>query len=227
MVRAFQALLALCYVLLAHLASVRGSNGHAAVALVALALLVLAPPMAARRAWGWLALPAALTVVWGLFRAGHAALPLLVVPVVFLALVSGWFGASLRRGEVPRITRIVAALEGVPADQVGADLRGYTRALTAGWACLLGLLAAINLGLALVAVPGGLLHGLGVEPPLSIGRTQWSVFANLVNYGVVAFAFAGEYLLRKRRFPGRYRSFADFVRKLVALGPAFWRDFLR
>ncbi len=227
MILALQVVLAVAYALLAHTASLRQDDTFAAWALLALVLMLLAAPLAARRPWAWLLLPLMLAATWALHRGGQAGLPLLLVPVAFVGLIGSWFGRSLRPGRVPLITRIVAALEGLPADQVAADLRAYTRALTAGWALLLGLLAAINLLLALIASPGGLLASAGIASPLTISRTQWSWFANLLNYGIVGAAFVGEYWVRKRRFPGRYRSYADFLRKLAALGPAFWRDFLR
>lgn len=222
-----EVLLAAGYALLAHLASARGSAPFALAALLALVLLVLAAPLAARRRWAWLALPLLLGASWALFRAGHAALPLLLVPVVFIGLIAWVFGRTLRPGRAPLIARIVAALDHVEPAGLSADLRAYTRSLTAAWALLLGVLALINLGLAMIATPDGLLAGLGVQPPVSITRTQWSWFANLCNYGIVGGFFFAEYLLRKRRFPGRYRNFADFLRRLAGLGAAFWRDLLR
>lgn len=227
MIRLLQVLLAVAYALLAHAASLRQSDAFAAAALVVLALLLLVAPLAARRPWAWLALPLLLATTWFAWRGGYAGLPLLLVPVAFIALIGSWFGRSLRPGRVPLITRIVAALEELPADQVAPELRDYTRALTAGWAGLLALLAVVNLVLALIASPGGLLASAGIAAPVTISREQWSWFANLLNYGIVGAAFVGEYWVRKRRFPGRYRSFADFLRKLAALGPAFWKDFLR
>lgn len=227
MIRVLQVLLAVAYALLAHAASLRQSDAGAAAALVALVLLLLAAPLAARRPWAWLALPLLLAATWAIHRSGHAALPLLLVPVAFIALIGSWFGRSLRPGRVPLITRIVAALEGLPADQVAPDLRAYTRVLTAAWAGLLALLATINLLLALIATPAGLLASAGVAAPVTITREQWSWFANLLNYGIVGTAFVAEYWVRKRWFPDRYRSFAEFLRKLAALGPVFWRDFLR
>src|SRR3546814_17960566 len=79
----------------------------------------------------------------------------------------------------------------------------------------------------MLAVPDGLLAILGLSSPLPISRTQWSWFANICNYGIVGGFFIAEYQYRKRHFPGRYDSFLHFLRKMAALGPAFWRDFLR
>lgn len=224
---ALQVLLAVAYALLAHAASARQDDAFAAAALVVLVLLLMVVPLRDRRRWAWLALPLLLVAVWLLHGSGLASLPLLLVPVAFLGLIAYWFARSLRAGRVPLITRIVAALEGLPAERVSADLRAYTRGLTALWAVLLLVLAVTNLALALVASPGGLLATAGIAAPVTITREQWSWFANLANYGIVGGAFVVEYWVRKWRFPGRYRNAADFVRKLSALGPAFWRDFLR
>ncbi|WP_149195297.1 ketosynthase [Luteimonas suaedae] len=222
-----EVLLAIGYALFAHLASARDSDALALTALLTLVLLVLASPLAARRRWAWLALPLLFAAAWSLFRAGHAGLPLLLVPVAFIGLIAWMFGRTLRPGRAPLIARIVAALDRVEPAALPPDLRAYTRGLTAAWALLLAALAVVNLLLALIAVPDGLLAALGLQAPVAITRTQWSWFANLCNYGIVGGFFFGEYLMRKRRFPGRYRSFADFLRRLASLGAPFWRDLLR
>ena len=81
--------------------------------------------------------------------------------------------------------------------------------------------------IAATASPAGLLESVGVASPLPITWEQWSWCANLLNYGVIGGFFVVEFAIRKRRFPGRYHSFADFLRKLAGLGPMFWRDLLR
>lgn len=222
-----QVLLAVAYALLAHGASAWGDDRMAAGALLALVLMVLLPGLAARRAWAWIALPLLAAGCWATWRAGYAGLPLLLVPVAFVALIGWVFGRSLGSLRGPLITRIVSAMEGVPVDDVAPELRSYTRRLTAAWAWLLAGLAVANLVLALIATPDGLLASIGVQPPLAITRSQWSWFANLLNYGIVGGFFVGEYHLRKRWFPARYRSFGDFLQRMAALGPRFWTDFLR
>ena len=84
----------------------------------------------------------------------------------------------------------------------------------------------MNLVLALVAVPRGLLATFGVAAPFAVTEAQWSWFANWLDYGLVGVLFVVEYLVRKHRFPGRYHSFSDFLRRMAALGPAFWRTLL-
>ncbi|MNR67495.1 hypothetical protein D3C85_1915300 [compost metagenome] len=70
-----------------------------------------------------------------------------------------------------------------------------------------------------------MLARLGHVPAWSITQSQWSLFANLANYGIVGGFFLGEYALRRRLFPHRpYRNLLDFLRQMAALGPKFWRD---
>ncbi|HZW18692.1 ketosynthase [Luteimonas lutimaris] len=227
MTLALQALLALAYTVLAHLSSARDSAGLGAAALVVLALMLVLAPLLRLRWWAWLALALQLAGVAALYRAGLVRAPMLLVPVAFVALIAWWFARSLRAGRVPLITRIVSALDHVAPEAMAADLQRYTRGLTATWAWLLAGLAVVNLALAVLAVPDGLLATLGLASPLPVTRTQWSWFANICNYGVIGGFFIVEYQFRKRRFPGRYDSFLHFLRKLAALGPGFWRDFLR
>ena len=220
-------MLALAYPWLAHAASTRGSSSLAIVALADLALVILLDPLLRLRGWAWVT---ALLVALGLARlamSAHAMLPLLLVPVAVLAFIAWMFGRTLRAGRVPLISRIVAALESTPAAQLEPDLQRYTRRLTAAWAGMLATLAGVNLLLALVAVPRGLLASVGIDAPWAVTETQWSWIANLLNYGLVAGFFVGEYQFRKRIFPGRYRSFIDFMRRMGSLGPAFWATLLR
>jgi len=227
MILALQALLALAYTVLAHLSSAYDRPGLGALALVLLALMLLLAPMLHRRWWAWLALPVLWLGVAALYRDGLVRAPMLLVPVAFVALIAWWFARSLRAGRVPLITRIVSALDDVPPAAMAPELVRYTRGLTAAWAGLLAVLGAINLALALLAAPDGLLALLGMPSPLSITRGQWSWFANVCNYGIVGGFFLAEYQYRKRHFPGRYDSFLGFLRSMAGLGPAFWRDFLK
>lgn len=227
LVLAVEIALAVGYGVLAHLSSARASDPLALAALLALVLLVLVSPMSARRAWAWLALPLLAGGCWALYRAGQAPLPLLLVPVAFIGLVAWMFGRTLRPGRLPLITRLVTVLDDTTVERMEPALLRYTRGLTLAWTVLLLLLGAVNLVLAMIATPDGLLAQLGLEPAVSITRTQWSWFANLFNYGIIAGFFVAEFQLRKRRFPGRYASFAGFLRRLGALGPSFWRDQLR
>ncbi|QDW66853.1 ketosynthase [Luteimonas granuli] len=224
---AFTVAMAVAYAALAHVASATQDDRYAYAALLSLVAMMLAAGLLARRAWAWVALPLALAACHLLYRSGQAGLPLLLAPVAFVAAVAWLFARSLWSPHGALITRIVAALDGTTPATLAPDLLAYSRGLTAAWAVALAVLGLANLALAMVAEPGGLLDSLGLRGPVTITREQWSLFANILTYGIVGGFFAIEFAYRKRRFPGRHGSFAGFVRQMVGLGPAFWRDFLR
>jgi len=217
--------LALAYPVLAHMAVSQRDSRFAALALADIALIVLLRPLLAGRARAWLLFAAiGATLAW-LGESGHALEPLLLVPVAILGLAAWGFGRTLRG--VPLITRMVSGLEGVPAAQLDPALCRYTRRLTLSWAVLLAALALVNLVLALVVVPHGLLASAGVTAPVTVSERQWSWAAGVLNVGLMVGFFLVEFAVRQRRFPGRYRNIADFFQRMAGLGPAFWRDVAR
>jgi uncharacterized membrane protein len=220
--------LALSYPVLAHLASVNGSGAWAGLAMASMVVFVLLEPLLYRRLWALLVLGACLLGLWWIAQSRYALMPLLAPPVVFIALVGWLFARTLVKGRVPLITRIVEALYAQAKMPMTPDLYRYTRQLTFGWALVLVLLAVINLLLALCAVPDGVLAQLGYVPHMSVTSAQWSLFANVLNYGIVGGFFVIEYLLRKRRFPQRpYRNVLEFGQQMARLGPHFWNQLLR
>ena len=223
---ALRLVLAVAYPFLAHWASHRAGGGGfvAAWALLDLALIVLLQPLLQRRAWAWALLGLIALALWQLVPTATLPLLLLAPPVVFTGLLGWWFGRSLRAPRVPVITRIVAGLEQTTPALLPPDLIVYTRRLTAAWAGVLVCLALANATLAMIAVPDGVLARLGHAPLLTVSQTTWSWFANLLDYGIVGGFFIGEYALRRRWFPQQpYRNFVDFLRRMGALGPTFWR----
>ena len=225
---ALRTALALAYPFLAHAANARDDGTLAAVALADLAVILLLGPLLRGRGRAWLALAAIGTALAWLARSPHATLPLLAPPVVFVGLAAWLFARTLRRGRVPLITRMASALHERPVGGLDPALATYTRALTGFWAALLSALCLVNLLLAVFAVPEGLLARLGHPTPLPVFDARGSLFANLLIHGVVGGCFLLEYAWRRHRFPDLpYRNLPDFLRKLAALGPAFWRDLLR
>lgn len=221
-------LLAAAYPVLAHLASARSDGGWAALAMADIVLLLLLEPLLRRRAWALSLLALCLLGLWWVSRSRYALMPLLAPPVVFIALVSWLFGRTLAKGRVPLITRIVEGLYAQASMPMTPDLYVYTRQLTMAWAGMLSALALLNLLLALCAVPSGVLHQFGHTPALAVTDEQWSLFANVLNYGIVGGFFIVEYWLRKRRFPHRpYRNVGEFIRQMVRLGPRFWNELMR
>lgn len=215
------------YVALAHAASIQASYRLAACALVVLALLLLLGPLLARRGWAWLALAAVASVAAGLQASPLSMLPLLLVPPAFMGMAGWMFARTLRLGRVPLLTRLAAAVERIELAALPDDLRRYSRSLTGLWAGVLWLMALVNLLLALLARPGGLLVGIGVHAPWTVTPAQWSWLANAGIYGLIGGLLVGEYAWRWWWLPRWRLPPAEAARRVVALGPAFWRDFLR
>ena len=180
-----------------------------------------------RRLRAWIALAASALVLAWLARTPYALLPLLLVPVLFVALVAWGFARTLRAGRVPLITKIVSALEARDPAQLEPEIARYTRNLTRVWAVELAVLAAVNLVLALLAVPRGLLAAFGIATPWPVDETLWSWCANGATYGLVGGLMVAEFAWRSRRFPGRYHGPLDFARRMAALGPGFWNRIFR
>lgn len=230
---AARVVLALAYPLLAHWASHDGSGWAAAIALTDLVLVLLLEALLRPRAWAWALFALVLAALAAAARTPLAQMLLLAPPVLFLALLAWIFGRTLRAPRHPLITRIVAPLHGHAVETLPADLYRYTRNLTLAWTLLFVALAAVNAGLAVVAVPDGVLARLGYvavdpAPAWTVPRERWSLIANLLNYGVVGGFFVGEYVLRRRYFPVRpYRNIAEFLVQMARLGPAFWRGLFR
>lgn len=217
-------LLAIAYVLLSHLASDRNDGTLATLAVGDIVLIALLRPLLLPRASAWAALAACAAVLFALAHSSYALLPLMLVPSTLIGLVAYGFGRTLMRGRVPLITRMVAGLDAIPASALAADLRDYTRRLTLAWAVLLGSLALLNLLLAAIVVPNGMLAMLGVASPLPVSQTHVSWLGGAANLGIMCGFFLVEFSIRQRRFPGRYRNLLDFMQQMRQLGPAFWRD---
>jgi hypothetical protein len=223
-----RAALLLAYPVLSHVASLRSEGAWAALALFSLVLLCLWTPLAQRRAWAFIGLIAAVAALTWVASSPWAWMLLLAPAIVFPALVAWGFGRSLLPGQVPLIGRIVTAIYRNAGMPVTERLALYTRQLTWAWVLVLGLLALVNLVLAMSAVPDGLLAALGYQPWWPITHEQWSWFANIANWGLIGGFFALEYAVRSRLFPQRpYRNVGEFARQMGQLGPAFWRDLLR
>lgn len=221
-------LLSAAYPLLAHAASATHDPRLAALALLDILLILLVAPLVQRRPGAWLAVGVAAAALWFVQRSPLLPVLLLLPPVLITALLAWWFARTLRPGSVPLIARMVGAIEGHRPADLPPEIAAYTRRLTAMWALLLAFLASANLVLGVIAVPDGLLVHFGHAPLVAVPQVWWSWFANLLNYGIVGAVFVIEYFVRMRLFPDRpYRGLFDFLRRLGAMGPTFWRDVMR
>ena len=216
---------AVAYPLLAHGASVLKSPGLTLASVVILASAILFRPLTERRPVAWLVLPFVATSIIGLWRLDAVSLVLFLPPVLLNVFLAWLFGHTLARNSTPLIERMVRLLQppGVPAEP--AVIR-YAGRLTRAWTAMFVLLAGVNLGLAACATPGGLLDSIGIPAPLPVSQSVWSLFANVLNYVIVAAFFLLEYAYRRRRYPNRpYRNLPEFLRLAAAAGPALAATF--
>ncbi len=184
------------YPLVSHLAIWNRTPLWLAVYLLGLGLLLLGLSLVAktpRRAWPGGTLTGIGAILLG--SPGDGAWLFYLPPFLILGGLLWLFGASLRRGRVPLITRVAEFIDELP---LSAEKRRYTRQVTVVWcgfflAMLLELLA------------------LAWWAPLEV----WSWFANVFNYGAMFGLLVGEFLLRRHRF-GRAQTgtLARFLKRL-------------
>ncbi|MEZ5465832.1 MAG: ketosynthase [Lysobacteraceae bacterium] len=218
-------LLGIAFPLLAHASVVVDSPEIASnLALAAVACLgaLLLWPLRRHPAWFVVLMLALLALTLWLSRHGGARLLLMLPPVLFPGALGLYFARSLGRDRMPLIERIVRAIHG--GELPDPRIPPYARRLTLTWALLLLGLAGWSLWLALMATPGGLLSTLGATPPWPQPLARWSLFANLLNYVIIAAFFLLEYAWRRRQFPNQpYDGIADFFGRVARLDPSFWR----
>jgi uncharacterized membrane protein len=214
-------LLGACYPLLAHLAVLRGSPRLIATSIGLLVAMVLLPGLRRGLPAAWLLLAASAAGLYAVADSARALLLLFLPPILITSFVAWLFGHTLRAGRMPLIERVARAIYG-PDSAPNDDVVSYARRVTMLWTCALVLLAAVNLVLALLAAPGGLLLEMGVQPVVTIPVAVWSLFANVLNYVIIGVLFAAEYQFRRRRFPSQpHGGFVDFTRRLAALRGMF------
>lgn len=212
--------LAVAFPVLAHGASILKSPGLTIASVAILAAAILFKPLTEGRRPAWLVLPVVVAALIGLWHIDAASLVLFLPPVLLNVFLAWLFGHTLARGSTPLIERLVRLLQ-PPGEPPESAVIRYAGRLTRVWAALFVMLATVNLGLAACVTPGGLLETIGMQAPLPISRNTWSLFANVLNYAIVAAFFLLEYAYRRRRFPNRpYRNLPEFLRRAVAVGPA-------
>jgi len=214
-------LLGASYPLLAHMAILTARPGLIAASIGLLAILVLFPGLRAGRPLPWVLLIAAAFGLYLVARSGQTLLLLFVPPILLNGFMAWVFGSTLLHGRTPLIERAIILLHG-SSKTVTSEMAAYARRLTLVWTILFVALATINFVLAALASPGGLLLAAGLHPSITIPLEAWSLFANVLNYVVVAAMFAIEYQVRLRRFPQQsYGSFFNFIRRLAGVGAMF------
>jgi uncharacterized membrane protein len=211
--------LAIGYPILVHIAILSHDARLIGASVGWLAVLMLWPALRSGRLVAWIALGAIIAALWTLSRHQWAMLPLFAPPVLITGFVAWAFGRTLRPGEIPLIERIARALR-EPGASWSDERRQYARRWTATWTVVTAVLCVLNLSLALLARPSGLLLAAGIEPAWSVSLATWSTFANVINYVVLGAMFVVEYASRRRRFSDDDDAgFVSFIRRVVRLGP--------
>lgn len=209
------------YPVLAHIAVLSARPGLIVASIGLLVVLVLFPGLRNGRPLAWCILVAAAFGLYSVAASGRALLLLFLPPVLLNGFMAWVFGHTLQRGRTPLIERAIVALHGT-TDRLTAEIVSYARALTLVWAGLFVALTVVNLLLAAVASPGGLLESAGLRPRVTVPLGAWSLFANVLNYLIVGALFVGEYWLRRKRFPQQaYKGFFDFTRRLASVRAMF------
>jgi len=209
------------YPLLAHFAVLSGRPALIAASIGLLAVIALFPGLRSGRPLAWVLLIAAGFGLYEVARSGQTLLLLFLPPILINAFMAWVFGNTLQEGRTPLIERAIILLHG-PAENLTSDVAAYARRLTLTWTVLFVSLATINLVLAALARPGGVLLSAGLDPPVTVPLGTWSLFANVLNYVIVAAFFVVEYRVRVRRFPERaYGGFFSFIRRLAGVSAMF------
>lgn len=209
------------YPALAHVAALTGRPTLIAASLGLLIVLVLMPALRNRRPLAWIALAAAAYGLRAAVGSGQAVSLLMLPPVLLNGFMAWLFGRTLKDGQMPIIERAARAMRG-PGAVLADEVVAYTRGVTQAWTALFVVLAVVNLALAALARPGGLLLAAGFDPRVSVPLGAWSLFANVLSYLFIGVLFAIEFIVRGRRFPHQpYSGLVDFMRRLAAQGHLF------
>lgn len=215
--------LAVTYPFLAHAAAATGEPKLLAAAAGVLVVAVTLPGLARGSKLAAAGLAAGAAAIYALARADALHLVPYAPPVLIAGLLAWLFGRTLLGGRMPLIEALVRAIH-PPGDPVLDTIGPYTRRLTLAWAALLGAIALVDLALAALARPRGILATFGIDPGFGVAQPTWSLFANFVGYALIAAFAALEYRYRRRVFPVQpYRNFADFVRRVATTAPAVFR----
>jgi len=193
--------LAVAYPVLVHLAVIWPRPWLEWLALAALSALPLYPSLRARRPWAWATLLACLVASTLIVRWQGTHWVLLLPPIAIPLSLMFLFGASLRPGQQPMVTRFALLARG----SLPPELVTYTRSVTVLWVVVFAALTLSALLLALFA-----------------SREAWSLATNFLHYFFIGAVFAGEYLWRRWHF--RHLEHPGFLAYLRQLKPVRMRS---
>jgi len=182
------------YPILAHIATLLRSEWLAWAALTVFFAVPLLPALLQLNYRAWLLMMVVMSVLTICALSGIERY-LMYVPPIFIPLsVLVLFARSLRKNQVPVVTRVALQIRG----SLPPELETYTRMVTQGWVVLLIVMASSSLLLALYATP-----------------KFWSLMTNVVQYFLLAAVFLLEYLFRRVYF--RHLEHESFPTLVVAL----------
>jgi uncharacterized membrane protein len=180
------------YPLLVHLSVVTDVPQLQVVAIICFAAGILLKSLQRGNTIAWLVLVVVSLVAVGFGYLNITLYVLYLPPILLPLLLLFVFGRTLLPGQEPLITAIGEASRGplTPA------MRHYTRRITQFWCAIFFLMMSWSLILPWLEQP-----------------EVWSWFTNIINYGLVAMLFIGEFILRKRLFPEHnHPGFVEYLR---------------
>ena len=190
------------YALISHLVSIApppAGFGTVLFAVLPLLAVIMAIGWHAHR---WLALAVCAVVAIALWHQAdqigrHVPMVYLLQNVSTNAALMVIFGASLRHGHVPLVSRFAAMVRGSP---LAPAIERYTRRVTLAWTLFFATMIVASVG-------------LHVTTPVEV----WSVFANLLMLPLIGMMFVVEYAIRRR-------VLRDFPHSPISASIRLWLD---
>ncbi len=185
-------------------------------AVFALVSLLLQSGLRRRKPLAWIAWLACAAALAALGNRGNGRLALDALPAILNAAFCGVFSCSLARGATPLIARIIEAIEG-RARLALPRVAAYARALTWGWALLLGAQAVLLAWFAL--------RDLGVTAHSGLSDSPLRWYLHFGGFAVVPAFLIVEYVFRRwwlRHIP--HAPLPQFLVQLARNWPALVRN---
>lgn len=190
-------------------AAMTGADHFSAFGLLLLITVLLWPALRAMRKPAWCLWLLATAALVGALWAGEVPAVMDTLAVIINAAVGWVFARTLWHGREPLITQVVRRITSA-AHLEEPGVRSYTRTLTAVWAAILWLQAAV------LAVVWWLLH-VGVPFAPAAGLVPWlEGYLRYASYLLVPLVFAIEYPVRCYRMPNVERPpFTEMLRRVA------------
>ena len=184
--------LIILYPLLVHLSVTTDVPQLQVVAIICFACGLLFKGLRRGSKPAWLALGGVSLIALGFGLLDITLYVLYLPPILLPLLLLFVFGRTLIPGQEPLVTAIGEASRG----PLSAEMRRYTRLITQFWC-----------GVFLAMMLWSLTLPWLEQPEL------WSWFTNIINYGLVAVFFVGEFILRRYLFPEHnHPGFVEYLR---------------